>query len=121
VAPHSGITVWLIQFNTFPEQRRSQINIGRKTYVLLPIWKYNIFLSDPIQDISQEINKITQHIPSLVTQEQNEVFLRPIKTEEVDQVMKEMPVEKAPRPDSFMTDFFYHYWPMVRDEVWKLV
>jgi hypothetical protein len=54
--------------------------------------------------------KITRHIPSLVTQEQNEALMRPITQEEVDHAVKEMPSGKAPGPDGFTTDFFHHCW-----------
>jgi hypothetical protein len=39
----------------------------------------------------------------------------------VDQAVKEMPLGKAPGPDGFTTDFFHLCWPMIREEVWKLV
>jgi hypothetical protein len=78
-------------------------------------------LLEPIPDRSPAINKVTRHIPTLITQEKNEVLMRPITIEEVDQAIKEMPVGKAPGLDGFTTDFFHHCWPMVREEVWQLV
>jgi hypothetical protein len=44
---------------------------------------YTNLLSEPILDRSQAINKITQHIPNLITHEQNEALMRPISMEEV--------------------------------------
>jgi hypothetical protein len=67
------------------------------------------------------INRVIQHIPALITSEKNQALMRPITLEEVDQVIKEMPLGKAPRPDGFTTDFFHYCWSMIREEVWKLV
>jgi hypothetical protein len=69
----------------------------------------------------QAINRVTQHIPALITPEQNQALMRPIMQEEVDQEVKEMPLGKSPGPDGFTTDFFHHCWSMIREEVWKLV
>jgi ABC-type sugar transport system permease subunit len=82
---------------------------------------YKNLLSEPIQDRSTTISKITQHIPALITEEQNTALIHPITIEEVDQDMKEMPPGKAPGPNGFTTDFFHHCWPMIREEVWKIV
>jgi hypothetical protein len=67
------------------------------------------------------ICKVTQHIPALITPEQNNALMRPISQEEVDQAIKEMPPGKAPGLDGFTTNFFHHCWSMIREEVWKLV
>jgi hypothetical protein len=32
-----------------------------------------------------------------------------------------MPPGKAPSPDGFTTDFFHHFWDLVRKEVWEVV
>lgn len=58
-----------------------------------------------------------QHIPVLVTQEQNAALLRLITIEEVDQEIKEMPVGKSSGPYGFTTTFFHHYWQMSHEEV----
>jgi hypothetical protein len=61
------------------------------------------------------------HIPSLVTPEQNEALLCPITQAEVDLAVKEMPPGKAPGPDGFTTDFFHHCWDLIKEEVWLAV
>jgi exonuclease III len=55
-------------------------------------------LTEPQVDRLDAINKITQHVPPLVTQEQNVVLLRPITIEEVDQALQETPKCKALGP-----------------------
>jgi hypothetical protein len=56
---------------------------------------YKNLLSEPDIDRTPAINHITQHIPSLITPEQNQALMRPITQEEVDQEIKEMPWEKC--------------------------
>jgi hypothetical protein len=82
---------------------------------------YKDLLTETIDDRMPTIDKITRHIPSLVTLEQNEALMRPITQEEVDQAVKEMPPGKAPGPDGFTSDFFHYCWEMIREEVWQVV
>jgi hypothetical protein len=65
------------------------------------------------QNREEAIARVTSHIPSLVTPEQNAALTRPITQEEVDQAAKDMPSGKAPGPDGFTTDFFHHCWDII--------
>jgi hypothetical protein len=78
-------------------------------------------LTEPRADRQEAISKITRHVPSLVTPEQNAGLLRPITIEEVDQALQETPKDKAPGPDGFTSDFFHHCWPLIRTEVWEII
>jgi exonuclease III len=78
-------------------------------------------LTEPQVDRREAISKITQHVPLLVTPEQNASLLRPITIEEVDQALQETPKCKAPGPDGFTSDFFHHCWAMIRTEVWEIL
>jgi exonuclease III len=78
-------------------------------------------LTEPIPDRQAAINKITRHVPSLVTQEKNAALLRPFTIEEVDQALQDTPKCKAPGPDGFTSDFFHYCWPMIRTEVWEIL
>jgi len=69
---------------------------------------YRNLLTEPSPNRSEAIAKITQHVPFLVTQEQNAALLRPITIEEVDQALRDTPKSKAPGPDGFTSDFFHH-------------
>jgi hypothetical protein len=62
-------------------------------------------------DRSPAIAKITQHIPSKITQEHNEALMRPITIEEVYLVLEDTTEGKAPSSDDFTTDFFHHFGP----------
>ena len=78
-------------------------------------------LTKPPVDRLEAINKVTQHVPSLVTPKQNAAFLRPITIEEVDQALQETPKCKASGLDSFTSDFFHHCWTMIRTKVWEIL
>jgi hypothetical protein len=82
---------------------------------------YLDLLSEPQVDHAEAIGKVTTNIPTLITQEHNEALMTPISQAEVDQAIQELPTGKAPGPDGFTMDFFHACWPMLRDEVWKLV
>jgi hypothetical protein len=64
---------------------------------------------------------VTQQIPTIIIAEHNGALMRLVSYEEVDQTIKEMPPQKAPGSDGFTINFFNHYWPMIKEEVWQLV
>jgi hypothetical protein len=82
---------------------------------------YKDLLTETNVNREEAIQKITKHIPPLVTPEQNRALLRPITQAEVDLAVKEMPPGKAPGPDGFTMDFFHHCWDMIKEEVWLAV
>jgi len=69
---------------------------------------YQDLLTETKEDRTTTIQRVTRHIPSLVTFEQNTALTRSITQEEVDQAIKTMPPGKAPDPDGFTTNFFHH-------------
>jgi spermidine synthase len=62
-----------------------------------------------------------QHIPRLVTEEQNKNLDKPIAKEEIDQVIRDMPNGKAPGPNGFTVEFFKSYWEVVKHDVYRVV
>eukprot|EP00253_Pinus_taeda_P036000 PITA_36000 len=72
-------------------------------------------------DRQREIRKITSNIPKLVTDDHNELLMRPIEPQEVDEAMAQMKDGKAPGPDGFTTTFFHTFWDMIKMEVWEIV
>lgn len=53
---------------------------------------------------------IMQHIPSLVTTNQNVAVLSPIMLTEVEEVVQALPTNKALGPDGFIAEFFKAGW-----------
>jgi hypothetical protein len=79
---------------------------------------YKYLLSELEVDHTSAIEKVTQNIPTIITQEHNEALMTPITQEEVDHDIQELPIGKALGPDGFTTNFFHSCWTMLRDEVW---
>jgi hypothetical protein len=68
----------------------------------------------------EAIQRITKHIPRLVTEEQNNNLNKPIAKEENDQVIQEMPNGKAPGPDGFTVELFKSCWEVVKHDVYRV-
>ena len=76
---------------------------------------------EPLEDRSRFIDKFTQHIPKLVTCQDNHNLNRPVSEEEVSEVIKEMKSGKAPGPDRFNVDFFKAFWDTVNQDILEVV
>ena len=63
-------------------------------------------LTDPTRNRDEAIAKITRHIPSIITREQNLALLREFSLEEVEVAIMHMLRNKAPGPDGFTAEFF---------------
>eukprot|EP00253_Pinus_taeda_P017896 PITA_17896 len=74
-----------------------------------------------MEDRSRFIHKITQHIPKLVTSEDNHNLNRPVSEEEVSEVIKLMQNGKASGPDGFNVDFFKACWDTVKQDILEVV
>ena len=71
-------------------------------------------MSEDQADRRQKIEKITRLIPRVVTQEHNEMLVKPIDLQEVEEAMNQMTIGKPPGPDEFMANFFHHLWDMIK-------
>jgi len=74
-----------------------------------------------MEDRTRFIDKITQHIPKLVTREDNHNLNRLVSEEEVSDVIKDMQNGKAPGPDGFNVDFFKACWDTVKQDILEVV
>jgi ATP phosphoribosyltransferase len=103
---------------------RDQDGIERESHKDIETTLVNHFhgiAQEPNQDRTEAIQKIIQHIPRLVTEEQNNNLNKPIAEEEIDQALQEMPNGKAPGPDGFTVEFFKAYWEVVKHDVYRVV
>lgn len=67
------------------------------------------------------INVVTQHIPMLVTFEQNVALMSPISLQEVEMVVISMSKNKASGPDGYTSYFFQTCWSFLANEIHELV
>ena len=72
-------------------------------------------------DRGQDIEQITSLIPRLVTGENNEMLIKPIRMWEVEEAVNQMALGKAPGPDGFTTNFFHLLWDLVKEDVLNIV
>ena len=78
-------------------------------------------MSDPRQNRHEYIEKITQLIPPLVTNEKNEVLTKSITLNEVEEAVFQITEENAPNLDGFIVNFFHRFREMVKMDVWRRV
>eukprot|EP00253_Pinus_taeda_P009705 PITA_09705 len=67
------------------------------------------------------INRLTQNIPRIITEEHNSLLIQPITMQEVEEAVKQMKEGKAPGPDGFTANFFHKFWDLINNEVWLVV
>ena len=78
-------------------------------------------LNEDIQDRERDIAQITRLIPPSVTREDNEMLVKPVTLQEVEEAVNQMALGKAPGPDGFTSNFFHYFWDMVKEEVVEIV
>eukprot|EP00253_Pinus_taeda_P024057 PITA_24057 len=76
---------------------------------------------EPHLNRDEAIDNITRNIPRLVSEEQNSLLLKPISLQEVESAAKSLKAGKAPGPDGFSSNFFHHFWELIKWEVWQVV
>ena len=72
-------------------------------------------------DRSQDVDWITNIVPRVVTSENNEMLTKPIEMQEVEEAVNQMALGKAPGPDGFTTNFFHHFWNLVKEDMLAIV
>eukprot|EP00253_Pinus_taeda_P033659 PITA_33659 len=70
---------------------------------------------------TQAIRNITSNIPKLVIYQHNQMLLKPVYLQELDSTVKQLKARKAPGPDGFTSNFFHHFWELIRQEVLQVV
>ena len=78
-------------------------------------------LNEDHHDRDREIAQITKLIPTSVTREDNEMLVKPVSMQEVEEAVNQMALGKAPGPDGFTSNFFHYFWDMVKEEVVEIV
>jgi len=70
---------------------------------------------------SSAIRSVTQHIPKIITEDQNQNLLKQVSMQEVEEAMAQLKDGKAPGPDGFTSNFFHESWDLISTEVLELV
>lgn len=65
--------------------------------------------------------RTTQHIPQLITQDQNMALMHTATLEEVEEIVKGMQKNKAARPDGFTAKFYQATWHFVGQDILEVV
>ena len=82
---------------------------------------FNTLLTKPIPSCVTNINQVTKHILSLLTDEHNASLMQPMTMQEVEVAVNNMVEGKVPRPNGFTINFFHHCWDLLKVEVLELV
>ena len=78
-------------------------------------------LNEYVHDRERDITQITHSIPSTITRENSEMLIKMVSLQEVEEAINQMSLGKAPAPDGFTSNFFHHFWDMVKEEVVEIV
>ena len=72
---------------------------------------------EPQADRTQAIEKIIRNIPKFITEEHNQLLLKPINLKEVENAVHQLKEGKAQGPDGFTSNFFHNFWELIKMEV----
>ena len=76
----------------------------------------NVMTEDQLNK-KHDINKITRLAPMVVTQEHNEILIKPIELQDVEEAMHQMKLGKCPWLYGFTSNFFHYCWDLIKQEV----
>jgi len=76
---------------------------------------------EPSIDRRPAIDKILRNIPKLIIEEHNILLLKSTNMQEVEDAVHQLKAGKAPGPDGFTSNFFHHFWDLIKVEVWQVV
>lgn len=78
-------------------------------------------LTEPRRNGEEAIGRISNEIPNLVTRDQKLALMRAATLEEVEEIVKGMKRNKAPRPDGFTAEFYQANWKFIGKEILEVV
>lgn len=76
---------------------------------------------EPPKGRQPTINEILQHIPRIITEEHNQCLLRLVTMMEVELALTQLKDDKGSGPDGLTSNFYHHFWDLIKEEVWKMV
>lgn len=66
---------------------------------------------------AEAIDSVLQHIPPLVTLQDNQMLLRPLELSEIRSAVFSLDPDSAPGPDGFTGVFFRHCWDIIATDL----
>ena len=66
-------------------------------------------LNEDIHDRDRDIAQITHLIPPSVTREDNEMLVKLVTLQEVEEAVNQMALGKVPSPDGITSNFFHYF------------
>lgn len=78
-------------------------------------------LMKPQEDQRESIGRICNESPSMITRDQNLSLMRAATMEEVEEIVKGMKKNKAPRPNGFTTQLYQAGWKFLGQDILDVV
>ena len=78
-------------------------------------------LTEPLVNIEEAIGRIGNEIPRMTNRDQNLALMRETTLEEVEEIVKGMKRNKAPRPDRFTVEFYQAGWHFLGQYILEVV
>ena len=80
-----------------------------------PTHHFEDILTEDKGDRGQDIARITRLIPKVVTRENNEMILKTISMQEMEEVVNQMAMGMTQGLDGFTTIFFHLFWDLIKE------
>jgi hypothetical protein len=62
-----------------------------------------------------------EHIPSLITREENSDLMKPILESEILHAIWNLEPDKAPDPDGFSISFYFSFWDTIKTDLKRML
>ena len=72
-------------------------------------------MTEDSSDRSQDIAHISTLIPRVITREDNEMLIKPISMQEVEEAIIHIPQRKSLVLGGFTTNFFHFFWDVIKE------
>lgn len=82
---------------------------------------FETLLNRKSEDHAGEREHFLNHIPSLITEEDNKELFKPISIVEVQKATFQLGADKAPGPDGFPARFYQVFWDIIGGDLHKAV
>ena len=82
---------------------------------------FSEILSEDRDNRGEDIERITRLIPRSVTRENNEMLIKLVTMQELEEAFNQMALGKSLGPDGFTSNFFHYFWDLIKEEVFETI